>query len=404
MIADDLTGALDSGAALVNAGISTVVLVDAGGDIETAASGHTAVVINSETRHANRERAYEVVHGLCRRASELHIPLIYKKTDSAMRGNIGAELEAALRGSGRRFVYFAPAYPQIGRCTVNGIQLINDIPVSETSFGRDLLNPVTDSHVPTILHAQTDLPVTGEGIAIPATPTIWLADSSSQGELSVAAERIYRFRNSCVIAGCAGLACEIAKFLPSDMEDDAQPHFDLTAPFLIICGSIHPVSRSQVEYAFAHGMDRILLETDALISDDAPTSLREWVDRANTLLNDTGTVILENSYDPHSSLTAAEKDLTASRLPGAMGRFVREILENNSVGTLMAFGGDILSGVVAALKIEAIEPLREVRPGIVLAETAWRGRCLTLITKAGSFGSRELITELAEEFRERSPR
>ena len=57
------------------------------------------------------------------------IPHIYKKTDSALRGNIGAELEAMMQASGEEQLPFVPAFPQIGRTTVNGTHFIEGVPV-----------------------------------------------------------------------------------------------------------------------------------------------------------------------------------------------------------------------------------------------------------------------------------
>ena len=111
MIADDFTGALDTGVQFAASGVQTRVIV--GGDVDLAARGEDVqvLVIDAETRHLPPERAYAVVEKLVRQAEALGVQYIYKKTDSALRGNIGAELTALLRASGQKQLPFLPAYP-----------------------------------------------------------------------------------------------------------------------------------------------------------------------------------------------------------------------------------------------------------------------------------------------------
>ena len=97
IIADDFTGALDTGVQFAACGISTKVVVDP----ETDLSGDRAqvLVVDTETRHLPAGEARSVVLRLAVRARKTGIPYIYKKTDSALRGNIGAELAAVLEAA-----------------------------------------------------------------------------------------------------------------------------------------------------------------------------------------------------------------------------------------------------------------------------------------------------------------
>ena len=151
MIADDMTGALDSGVMFRRNAIDTEVLIDRAADFTSLLSLHTAVVVNAETRHLPPQQAYEAVYELASRAWELGIPYLYKKTDSALRGNIGAELEAVLRASGQSTIHFAPAFPQQHRTTVGGIQYIDGVPLHQSPFAQDALNPMTSACIPHII-------------------------------------------------------------------------------------------------------------------------------------------------------------------------------------------------------------------------------------------------------------
>ena len=145
MIADDFTGALDTGVQLAAHGIPTQVVV---GQADLSACSSTVLVV--ECRNAasvRRKKAAEAVERLTRSAVENGVGCIYKKTDSALRGNIGAELAALLKASGARNLPFLPAFPQIGRTTKRGVHYIDGVPVNESPFGIDPFEPVRCAEV-----------------------------------------------------------------------------------------------------------------------------------------------------------------------------------------------------------------------------------------------------------------
>ena len=142
IIADDFTGALDTGVQFAAAGAGVRVLV-----------------MDAETRHLDGREAYEVVWNITKRAMACGVPFIYKKTDSALRGNIGSELTALLDASGQDSLPFIPAFPQMGRITREGVHYINNIPVKDSVFGRDPFEPVTCSFIPDIIHQQSNIQV-----------------------------------------------------------------------------------------------------------------------------------------------------------------------------------------------------------------------------------------------------
>ena len=58
--------------------------------------------------------------------------LLYKKVDSALRGNCAEELDAVLDASGRKIALVAPSYPAVGRRIRDGILAFPD------GFQRDV--------------------------------------------------------------------------------------------------------------------------------------------------------------------------------------------------------------------------------------------------------------------------
>ena len=103
VIADDFTGALDTGVQF-KAKESLVLIYQPGDNTirEIMQKSIQVLVIDAETRHMTPQKAYETVFTIISAAMELGIRYIYKKTDSGMRGNIGSELSAFYDASGGR--------------------------------------------------------------------------------------------------------------------------------------------------------------------------------------------------------------------------------------------------------------------------------------------------------------
>src|SRR5919112_4725208 len=146
VIADDLTGAADSGVQFVHAGYRAAVFFRA---TEMVADDLDAVAFDTDSRAMPAGFAAKRVLEATRAAREARI--VYKKLDSTLRGNVAAELAAALGGARRERVVVAPAFPAAGRTTVGGTQRVHGVPVDETEMVNDPHTPVSEAHVPSLL-------------------------------------------------------------------------------------------------------------------------------------------------------------------------------------------------------------------------------------------------------------
>ena len=160
VVADDYTGALDTGVQFTASGASVYVTtyVDLCMPFDTNLfANYDVLVVDAESRHLTAEQADLRVGALTREAARCGFSYFYKKTDSALRGNIGAELGAMLESGGGASLAFAPAYPMSGRITVGGIQYINGVPVGESVFAQDVYAPVKHSKIADIINEQTSI-------------------------------------------------------------------------------------------------------------------------------------------------------------------------------------------------------------------------------------------------------
>ena len=181
ILADDFTGALDTGIQFAKSGARTRVITDT--DCDFSGIQAQVLVIDTETRHLRPSEAGNVIGKIVRRAAVSGITFFYKKTDSALRGNAGAEMEALLAASGGKCLHFLPAFPQMNRLVRDGVLYIDSVPVAESVFGKDPFEPVLKSSVPEILAAQTALPVLTADELTEEAEGIIVYNSESQEEL-----------------------------------------------------------------------------------------------------------------------------------------------------------------------------------------------------------------------------
>jgi uncharacterized protein YgbK (DUF1537 family) len=153
IIADDLTGANDSGVQLAKFGLKTSVLF---GLDKYAVHESEAVVFDTDSRSINKHEAYNKVYKVMEFLKEQGFQNIYKKIDSTMRGNIGIEIDAVYDSLKPDFVFVVPGYPKNGRKVVKGHHYLNGLALNETEIANDPKTPVTESHIPTLLKQQTN--------------------------------------------------------------------------------------------------------------------------------------------------------------------------------------------------------------------------------------------------------
>ena len=137
IIADDLTGANDTGVQFTKNGYRTSVLIldDKFKNMECK-NLHDVLVIDTETREVGEN----VARGkLARMLKEIKFgvsenDIVYKKIDSTLRGNAGAEIEEILRNFKQQFCLLSPSFPPHQRVTLGGNLIVQDKPLRFTHY------------------------------------------------------------------------------------------------------------------------------------------------------------------------------------------------------------------------------------------------------------------------------
>lgn len=396
LIADDLTGALDAGVCLLPADVAVAVSADA--TIRLSGTSPAIISINADTRHLSPEDAAARVSGLVTAAREHGVSTVVKKTDSALRGNVGAELAAAWQASGADRLHFLPAFPAMGRVTSHAIQFVDGIPVDESAFGCDPFEPVAFSRVDDLISSQTTAPVlvVAEEERMPTDfRGIVVYDATTCEEMRRRVRELVTRGESGMMAGCAGLADALADVIGLHDLPARVPVDD--GNLLVVCGSVNPVSAGQCVYAADNGARVMRIgateKCDPTWKDGRAGEA--FVSRVTTSWRDNPLTVVDGS---------ALEDLTGFMAPGAdvrqvvadnIGALVARLCERGACGRLLVTGGDILSSFLVAAGIDVVRPLGEVVPGIVGFGLEIDGWPLIVAAKSGGFGNRELFVEMA---------
>lgn len=406
VIADDLSGALDTGVVFVQNNIDTLVMMYSSIQSGCLSSCDASVlVVDAQTRHLDSAEAYRRVYGLVKEAKALGLEYIYKKTDSALRGNVGIELQAALDASGEAQIHFVPAFPKHNRYTINGIHYIDNVPVADSVFGRDPYNPISTSSVLELIAGQTDTAATlsdAAGIHTDARGIIVYNVKSPQ-EMEQIASGLDRAGKLSLLAGCGGLASAVVQYLRLPQRAKAKRTL-LSNGLLVVCGSMNPITLAQLSQGEACGYARLRLPPELKLGGAEQPLVDAFFAEWKKASQGTGFVIIDaNDREDSENIRndALQKGIALEqvreRITHALGRITKRILDEGLTSALMVTGGDTALGIIGQLGLNALVPLCEIAPGVILSELVYKGRPFQMITKSGGFGGKDLLVNLMRD-------
>jgi uncharacterized protein YgbK (DUF1537 family) len=340
IIADDLTGALDSAVTLAAVGLRSVVARRPSDLPAAARSGADVVAVSTASREgsaaaarANTEQVFDL---LPRPAA-----MVFKKIDSRLKGHVGPELAAvgARSGIGRALV--APAIPGQGRTVERG---------RLTGTGVAAPIDVTDA-------------VAGSGLSILVPDTRTDADLDRAVADALAGPPV-------LLVGAAGLAAALGRRLRPGGR--AAPPRRLPAPLLLAIGSRDPITLAQVEALRATGVAE-LAAPDGRVDDPVPA----------------GPALLVR-------LVAGGEPFDPGAAGAAFARSVATLLGATAAGTLLACGGETADAILGELGVGVLRVEGELLSGVPVSAMVVKGRDMRLVTKSGGFGAPDTLVAVVE--------
>ncbi len=408
IIADDLTGAADAAAAFVRPGRPVPVSLS---EQARLCEGRSAFAVTTESRGSPPKEASEVVAAAVRSASGAGTGLLYKKVDSNLRGNIGAELAAISDAAGRPIV-LAPAYPTRGRTTVHGVALVDGVPAAETEMGRDPQAPVESSHIDDLLRSQWPrVPISscalhavregGRGLKDRLSRDgVVVADAETDSDLEAVAEAALTLDPAPILAGSGGLARAVAAHLlgPPSARATAAAAGGARPVLAVLASSSHRLAEQAEAAAAEEDLSPIPLPCHGLSwEEETVPELGEAIAQAGSALR-AGRDAIVHAVGP---LPDAPRpvDLVVEHL--AHLAFV--VLKQNAPGALLVGGGATAHAVLDTLGCHVVLVAEEPLPGMA-AGSIVEGHAdgLPVALKPGAAGRRDALPQLIRHMRGRA--
>lgn len=397
IIADDITGANDSGVQFAKRGYPTTVYFDTE---NPSVEGHAEVtVIDTDTRGISPAEAYQRVTNLVRGFS-VPANYLFKKVDSTLRGNIGAEIRAILDQNPESIAFIVPAYPSNGRTTRNGTQYLHGRLVHETEIGHDPKTPVCTSHIADLLQAPSHViridnvengQVALKGLVQDACNKGYrqiIFDAETDQHLEMIASLYEEFPQAFWV-GCAG----IAQFLSPDIPraETAKKPVLGPKPLLFITGSLSASTYEQVLAFTGPSVCKIFLEPLTvlnakelnLVPDEAIKQYYAGKHLVIALRADAEARLQAEGFAREEGLSITD---VSNRLRQALGTIAGSLVDTLQPPGMFVSGGDTARSIFEQLGIRGIRIIDELETGIPIGKAVERD--LYLITKAGAFGTK----------------
>ncbi|PTX91366.1 four-carbon acid sugar kinase family protein [Opitutus sp. ER46] len=368
-LADDLSGALDAGAAFLRVGRRVRIVLRPGA--WERRTPEEVLGITTETRNASPTAAASVVRATLGIAAARGEKLVYKKIDSTLRGPVAAEIEAVKAMMPLVRVLFAPANPRVGRTVQNGRLLVKGVPVAETDFGRDPASPLRASAVREILGRAADVDV-----AIP--------DTLQESDLAEAVRRMDADGAPWLPVGSGALAVPVAARLADRGAPTPAPTWPPVpaSPVLMLGGSAHPLNQEQaaaLEREYGVARLTLSLEQPAQAILGAADQLRR-----------VGGAILHGPAARISPAAALRAVVDASVA----------LIDGGGVRRIFATGGETAHALCERLDIRSLELCEEIEPGLCLSVGESPRGAYLLAVKPGGFGDTQTWIRAFERLKE----
>lgn len=401
IIADDLTGANDTGVQYKKNGYSTTVKIMNDNNVTSKMfKTSDVVVINTDSRPLSNKDAYNTVYELAKNLNTLDdVEYIYKKVDSLMRGNPAPELEAIIDAIDAKMAIVASAFPDNGRIVTDGTLIMPDNKHVDITniFNTETKKKAVNVSIINIREGAESLKEYMEHQMENGTD-IFVFDTISNEDLAIISDASMLMDCKKVFCGSAGLAKQLGR------KKKAEIKYDDTV--FIVVGSRSATTAHQVKLAKeTFNVPIVLVNSNDIIEDRYEKAVSEVVEKAleiynsgqklviitiDSLFEEYTMVLRENTTDTEKSLKIAE----------SLGDIVKRLYNHIKPVTFVATGGDTAFQICDFLGSDGMELTDEIVPGVpigILRDGIADGN--SMVTKSGSFGEEDTIVKVINYLR-----
>jgi uncharacterized protein YgbK (DUF1537 family) len=340
IVADDLTGALDSAVTFAGVGLRCTVARRPANIPDAMATAPDVLAVSTASREGSIGTATRSVSQVFDAIGDRSM-LIFKKVDSRLKGHCGAELGMVAARTGIERAVVTPTIPAQGRVTQGG-----------RLSGAGVASPITVAAM-----------FAGVGVTVEVPDAATDADLDRVIATSMSGDPV-------LLVGAAGLAAALARYLRPGAR--AAPIGNLPTPLLLAIGSRDPITLAQLDALRTAGVQELLApdgRADMLTGDIRHDALVLRL------------VIGRNPFDPQRA---------NARFAASVSEFARSV----DAGTLFACGGETADAILGSLGVGVLEVEGEALPGVPVSSMVVDGRKTRLVTKSGGFGAPDALVRI----------
>ena len=415
VVADDLTGAVDTGVQFSIKNLKTIVVTN-NDNLKKNLAEFDVLVIDTESRFDDMQTAYNKTFNAGKSAKQENIKYIYKKMDSTMRGNIGAEIAGLMDSLDISHTFVVPALPQYGRTTLNGNVYVKGILLEDTEFANDPKNPVTESYIPGIISRQTDKKtgvicfddllagklqfINKLEILINEGVQIIIIDAEENEDLDLIASVLSQRKERVMFAGCSGFAERLSNHLILNKEKKSS---------IVIAGSVNKVTLSQIEFAASElNINVIDIDADKILAKNKDQEKGRILELIRDTVSGGNDIIIRSASSAEDVARCFEKGnklgldsfKVSDTISDFLGELAKEIVNNYNIKGIVFTGGDTAIKAAHSINISGIEIRDEILHGVPYGYfTDEKYRDIIIVTKAGGFGGEDALFQILDFLR-----
>lgn len=418
IIADDLTDLEETALQFHLKGANSQILLDFNSSPQNVKNSQVWAV-STATRHKPLDFAYEEVKRVTQLfLDNLNLDYFFKKIDSALTGHIGVESLAMLEVLGWDTAVIIPACPSRNKITVGGYQLIKGQPIERTEYARENLNPLYESHVPTMvkkqlgaeraemvgtLELQTVMKGAGPilqqiNMLAKEGKKLIIADAVSIVDIEQIVLAVQKSDLKILPVGTASLAQVLGNFWLPPMEKEASEKHIPGMPKLILSGTGTETTIKQLEYleTCEDVENKYFVELDMAtvlggVNNDFVENITNKLGEENIVVVNASNLIKNFDGFSDDSLNA---DMTKYKLMEHVSAFLaeltKEVVSQKQV-LLVTLGGETSYKCCTEINSNQLQIIDEVVPAVALTldhKAQW------IISKSGHIGSEDSLVEI----------
>jgi len=423
VIADDLTGANDTGVQFSKKGYNTKVSIFNKQSTIIIPDNLDVFVVDTETRELKSKIAREKLRNILKRLNIDKNDMIYKKVDSTLRGNVGDEIEEIMNILKKDICVFSPSYPSHKRITIGGYLVVDQKTLGSSEYSSNNLKQIENSSIPFLLKKQTDFPVAqidlkdvakGQKTILLKINELYqkenkiiIIDSTNEEHLEDIFASGLKFDGQVLFSGSAGLANNFPNIY--NKNEDLKINIENSkSPVIVVAGSRNSIIKDQINYIknklnfyeLKIDIEQIFSNKDIILDNYTTRCIqiirnnRDLVIHTNAIYNEEKLINKKLMLKYNLSFRKLEVEIKKF-----LGELTSKIIKNSYVRNLILTGGDAALGVCKKLNIYSMNIVDELLPGIPLAIANYNNYKLNIITKAGGFGKEDTLYDLINKLR-----